>query len=111
MPGATALAEMVRRRRAAGGPAERAFATLVGLELRPRRAREAAHLWRIIAEARGIEGREHLWSHPDLLPTAEELSSPDTFIALREAQAAAEADVDAAIAELLQSAGEDDGGS
>ena len=39
---ADALAEAIRRRRATGGPAERTFATLVGLELRPRRLREAA---------------------------------------------------------------------
>ena len=37
---ADALAEAVRRRRATGGPAELTFATLVGLELRPRRLRE-----------------------------------------------------------------------
>src|SRR6516225_821195 len=42
---ADALAEAVRRRRATGGPAERTFATLVGLELRPRRLREAAAIW------------------------------------------------------------------
>src|SRR4249919_2797644 len=36
---ADALAEAIRRRRATGGPAERTFATLVGLELRPRRLR------------------------------------------------------------------------
>src|SRR5580692_5394368 len=34
---ADALAEAIRRRRATGGPAERTFATLVGLELRPRK--------------------------------------------------------------------------
>src|SRR4051794_4675812 len=35
-----ALRETVRRRRASGGPAEQTFATLVGLQLRPRRLRE-----------------------------------------------------------------------
>ena len=35
MPSAGKLQEAVRRRRAAGGPAEQTFATLVGLELRP----------------------------------------------------------------------------
>ena len=30
---------------AAGGPAEKTFQTLVGLEMRPRRLREAAWLW------------------------------------------------------------------
>ena len=36
------MQEIVRRRRAAGGPAEDAFAALVGLQLRPRRLRDAA---------------------------------------------------------------------
>jgi putative hydrolase len=44
LPQAAALAEAIRRRRATGGPAERTFATLVGLELRPRRLREAAEI-------------------------------------------------------------------
>ncbi len=42
LPRSDAIAETVKRRRASGGPAESAFATLVGLELRPRRLREAA---------------------------------------------------------------------
>src|SRR6202042_1676534 len=45
IPGAAALGETPRRRRATGGPAEQTFATLVGLELRPRKLREAATLW------------------------------------------------------------------
>ena len=45
MPAATSLAEAMRRRRAAGGPAEQTFASLVGLELRPRRMRDATSLW------------------------------------------------------------------
>jgi putative hydrolase len=77
---AVALAEAIRRRRASGGPAERTFATLVGLELRPRMLREAAALWAGLAEARGTEGRDALWAHPDLLPTAEDLEDPETFL-------------------------------
>jgi len=76
LPGADAIAEMVRRRRATGGPAELAFSTLVGLELRPRRLREAAAMWRLVAERGGAERRDGLWAHPDLLPTAEELDRP-----------------------------------
>ncbi|MGK0721128.1 zinc-dependent metalloprotease [Leucobacter sp. W1478] len=76
LPGADAIAEMVRRRRAAGGPAEHAFGTLVGLELRPRRQREAAAVWRLVAERGSTSRRDELWSHPDLLPTAEELDHP-----------------------------------
>jgi putative hydrolase len=77
---ADALAEAVRRRRATGGPAERTFATLVGLELRPRRLREAAAIWQGLTSARGVDGRDALWSHPDLLPAADDLENPDAFV-------------------------------
>lgn len=76
LPGAEAIAEMVRRRRATGGPAEQAFSTLVGLELRPRHMREAAAVWRLVAERGDVSQRDALWAHPDLLPTAEELAEP-----------------------------------
>ena len=58
LPGADALRETLRRRRASGGPAEQTFATLVGLELRPRRLRAAAELWRVLGDRRGIDGRD-----------------------------------------------------
>jgi putative hydrolase len=80
LPQSDALAEAIRRRRATGGPAERTFATLVGLELRPRRLREAAAIWRGLTDARGISGREAIWAHPDLLPTTEDLDDPETFV-------------------------------
>ncbi|MFC0037538.1 zinc-dependent metalloprotease [Actinomadura rayongensis] len=80
LPDAVKLAEAVRRRRATGGPAERTFATLVGLELRPRRLREAATLWRALTEARGTDGRDAVWDHPDLLPSAADLEDPDAFV-------------------------------
>jgi putative hydrolase len=75
-----ALAEAIRRRRATGGPAERTFATLVGLELRPRRMREAGTIWAGLTLARGIDGRDALWAHPDLLPVADDLENPDAFV-------------------------------
>jgi putative hydrolase len=80
LPQASALAEAIRRRRASGGPAERTFATLVGLELRPRRLREAAAIWRGLTDARGIDGRDAVWAHPDLLPTADDFDDPDGFV-------------------------------
>jgi putative hydrolase len=80
LPQAEALAEAIRRRRATGGPAERTFATLVGLELRPRRLREAAAIWQALTTERGVAGRDAIWAHPDLLPTADDLDDPDGFI-------------------------------
>ena len=63
------LREMMRRERAIGGPAERTFESLLGLELRPRRMREAAAIWERIGAAEGPQARDAKWGHPDLLPT------------------------------------------
>ncbi len=80
IPGAAALSETLRRRRASGGPAEQTFATLVGLELRPRKMREAAALWERLTQAAGIDARDAVWQHPDLLPSADDLDEPAGFI-------------------------------
>ncbi|WP_092528260.1 zinc-dependent metalloprotease [Amycolatopsis arida] len=79
LPGADALRETLRRRRATGGPAEQTFATLVGLELRPRRMRAAAALWKLVGDRHGMQRRDGLWSHPDLMPNAEDLDEPLEF--------------------------------
>ena len=79
LPGADALRETLRRRRASGGPAEQTFATLVGLELRPRRLRAASNLWALVSDRHGIKVRDGLWAHPDLVPTASDLDEPLDF--------------------------------
>ncbi|MEE2031231.1 zinc-dependent metalloprotease [Rhodococcus chondri] len=80
LPGVSALSETLRRRRATGGPAEQTFATLVGLELRPRKLREAATLWRRLTTDAGAEARDKVWAHPDLLPDTSDLDSPAGFV-------------------------------
>jgi len=80
IPGTSAMAETMRRRRATGGPAEQTFATLVGLELRPRKMREAAVLWERLTEAVGADARDSVWQHPDLLPSASDLDEQAGFI-------------------------------
>jgi hypothetical protein len=42
--------------------------------------REAAVLWAGLGTARGIDGRDAMWGHPDLLPTAEDLEDPEAFV-------------------------------
>jgi len=79
MPEAAKLQEAVRRRRAAGGPAEQTFAALVGLELRPRRLRDASTLWGSLRARQGQDARDAVWAHPDLLPTAADLDDPLGF--------------------------------
>jgi putative hydrolase len=113
---AAALRETVRRRRASGGPAEQTFSTLVGLQLRPRRLREAAQLWSEIAAARGIEGRDALWSHPDLLPGPADLHDPTGFLSRSGAGPGGDSggadsgtDWDAELRRLAQDDGQDSG--
>lgn len=96
-----ALLEAVRRRRATGGPAEKVTGALVGLELHPRRVREALRLWQAIVADRGVEGRDALWSHPDLIPTAKDLDDPIGFVQ-GDRQGPDGDDWDAGLAELLQ---------
>jgi putative hydrolase len=79
LPHASALRETVRRRRAVGGPAEHTFASLVGLELRPRRLREAAAVWAELTTARGSSGRDALWEHPDIAPGEAAFADPAGF--------------------------------
>jgi uncharacterized protein (DUF2342 family) len=71
---------MVRRNRAVGRPGERALAGLIGLDARPRRLRDAAAMWRAIDAAVDSETRDSLWSHPDLLPTSDDIDDPSGVI-------------------------------
>ncbi len=73
LPQSAALGETVRRRRATGGPAEQLFSRLVGLELRPRRLRDAANLFAALTAAGGAEARDKAWGHPDVAPTSADL--------------------------------------
>ncbi len=107
MPAAAGLTEMLRRRRATGGPAELALKNLVGLELRPRRTREAANLWAATRAARGAAGRDMVWAHPDLLPDAADLDDPLGF-ADPQSQAKPIDDLDAELAKLLEQEGRGD---
>jgi putative hydrolase len=106
LPKGDAIAETVKRRRASGGPAESAFATLVGLELRPRRLREAAAMWRAVSDAVGPTKRDSLWDQPDLIPTGDDIDDPGSLIARLTGDAAAPDDIDQAIEDLLNDEGD-----
>lgn len=112
MPAAPALREAVRRRRASGGPAEATFAALVGLELRPRRLRDASTLWGALRAAEGAAARDAVWDHRDLLPTAADLDDPLAFAGrTKEADGLdiESPEFDAALTALLEPRGQDTG--
>lgn len=108
LPHADALGEAVRRRRATGGPAEKTFASLVGLELRPRRLRDAANLFKALEDRLGAEGRDAAWRHPDLAPGAADLDDVLGYVE-RAARGDVPDDMDAALDALLR--GDDGSGS
>lgn len=85
LPTMDRLLESARRRRATGGPTEQTFEALVGLQLDQGKVVAAERLWRSLVEARGIEGREAVWAHPDLMPSAADLEHPEGFATVSEA--------------------------
>jgi len=105
LPSADRVAEVVRRRRAVGGPAEKALGSLVGLELRPRRMREASAMWRAVTDAVGIAARDALWDYPDMMPTSADIDDPSALIERLQARARGDQPVldemDEALARLL----------
>ncbi len=101
LPRGAALLEVMRRRRASASTSEAALKTLLNLELRPRRVRDAANLWAAVRSQRGVSGRDEVWLHPDLLPTGADLDDPLGFA--ENGHVAAEPDdLDAMLAKLLE---------
>jgi putative hydrolase len=100
LPRSLAIAETMRRKRASIGPAERTFLTLIGLELRPRKIREASSMWQQVTDAVGLEKRDAIWSHPDLIPTEQDIKDPAKLIE-RASKQSPDDEIDAALRDLL----------
>jgi hypothetical protein len=65
--------------------------------------RDAANLWAALRDARGMEGRDAVWSHPDLVPTSADLDDPLGFVAGdARSEDEGKADFDAALEQLLK---------
>lgn len=108
MPAEPALFEAFRRRRGVGGPTEEVFKALVGLELKPRRIRDATNLWAAVESARGQAERDKLWAHPDLLPTSAGLDDPMGFAAPEQKSSDEPDEWDLGLQELLREEGRED---
>lgn len=105
---ANALREMINRRRASGGPAEHAFGSLVGLDLRPRRLHDATKLWTTIQEAEGVEYRDAIWESQLRLPTDEDLDDPEGYVKRQTSAEEQSATLDDDLKKLLEGGFEDD---
>lgn len=84
LPSMIKLRETQQRRRATNSPTQQLFATLVGLDVSPRRTREAITFWEKIATLKDIQSRDQIWDESFLLPTAKDLSDPEGFLKARE---------------------------
>jgi putative hydrolase len=80
IPSFNALIENSRRRRATNSPMQQLFATLLGLEVSPRKMREAATFWGEVKQLRGADGRDKCWEDPAFLPMPNDLKDPAAFL-------------------------------
>lgn len=106
MPNAAQLEEIVQRRRASATPVVGVFSELLGLDLRPRLVRDARNLWAAVEHHRGADGRDAVWGHPDLLPTAAQLADPLSFASdTAQLPSDGEDEMDAELRRLLEGPG------
>ena len=75
------------------------------MRISPRRIRDAQNLWAAVTEARSPAGREEVWQHPDLMPTAADLDDVMGFAAGDE-PTAHEDEMDIELRRLLEDSGE-----
>ncbi|CAN2245149.1 COG5282 Uncharacterized conserved protein [actinobacterium SCGC AAA044-D11] len=80
LPSYPALSESLRRRRATKSPTQQLFATLLGLEVSPRKARECSHFWFEVESEIGLADRDQRWEDPALLPRAEDMEDVQKFL-------------------------------
>lgn len=80
IPSFNALIENSRRRKATNSPMQQLFATLLGLEVSPRKMRESSAFWSDVKKLRGADGRDKCWEDPAFLPMPNDLKDPAAFL-------------------------------
>lgn len=80
MPAFNALIENSRRRRATNSPMQQIFATLLALEVSPRKMREASAFWSEVKQLRGADGRDKCWQDAAFLPMPDDLKDVKAFL-------------------------------
>lgn len=80
LPSYPALSETLRRSRATKSPTQQLFATLLGLEVSPRKMRECSLFWFEVESEIGLAGRDQRWEDPALLPKSQDLADVSKFL-------------------------------
>ena len=104
MPSAAGLSEALRRRGASATGTRTALKRLIGLELEPRRTRDAANTWAALRVAHGSAARDAAWGHPDVVPSSADLDDPLGYVE-RVGRPIVADDFDSALAQLLDDEG------
>jgi len=81
LPSLSALQESYRRSRIESAPTQQLFASLLGLQVSPRKTRECVSFWNEVTTLADIQGRDHRWEDAVLLPTADDLGDAKKFLA------------------------------
>ena len=80
IPAFNALIENSRRRRATNSPMQQLFANLLGVEVSPRKMREASAFWSEVKNIKGSDGRDKCWDDPAFLPMPDDLADVKAFL-------------------------------
>jgi len=80
IPAFNALIENSRRRRATNSPMQQLFANLLGVEVSPRKMREASAFWSEVKNIKGSDGRDKCWDDPAFLPMPDDLVDVKAFL-------------------------------
>ena len=80
IPAFSALIENSRRRRATNSPMQQLFANLLGVEVSPRKMREASAFWSEVKIIKGSDGRDKCWDDPAFLPMPDDLADVKAFL-------------------------------
>jgi len=80
IPSFNSLIENSRRRRATNSPMQQLFASLLGLEISPRKLRESSAFWSEVKVLRGSDGRDKCWEDPAFLPMPKDLGDVKAFL-------------------------------
>ncbi|NDE71667.1 MAG: hypothetical protein EB054_03025 [Actinobacteria bacterium] len=83
LPSLAKLRETQQRIRATNSPTQQLFASLVGLEVSPRKSREASSFWSSLTVLSDVKSRDQIWDEAILLPAADQLSDPEAFVKSR----------------------------
>jgi coenzyme F420 biosynthesis associated uncharacterized protein len=75
------LKEVMDRRKATSSAGEQLLEKMLGIELKRRQYEEGVKFCRYVAGVRDVASLNRAWENPETLPTSEEISEPDVWIA------------------------------